>query len=202
LPNYDASGSRSCRVRGPVPPARLATPPIGSPKITPFLPNFYGEAPPDRLVARRSRYRLEETAKVPDRAEDARLSPPAPAALAHLNMLQAVITRLAGDSAQCKTWWVVIVSALLGLAGATKSGRIAAAAIIPLLVFGSVDAAYLANEKAYCNLHNAIAGKSGAATISSSTSPICAHPSTPSTTPRHCYRGRSGRSLSASSSHT
>ena len=27
-----------------------------------------------------------------------------PAVIAHLNMLQAVITRLAGNSAQCKTW--------------------------------------------------------------------------------------------------
>jgi hypothetical protein len=82
-----------------------------------------------------------------------------PAVIAHLNMLQAVITRLAGNSAQCKTWCVAIVSALFGLAGATKSGRIAAAAIIPIAVFGFVDAAYLANEKAYRDLYNTIVGK-------------------------------------------
>jgi hypothetical protein len=82
-----------------------------------------------------------------------------PAVIAHLNMLQAVITRLAGNSAQCKTWCVAIVSALFGLAGATKSGRIAAAAIIPIVVFGFVDAAYLANEKAYRDLYNTIVGK-------------------------------------------
>jgi hypothetical protein len=82
-----------------------------------------------------------------------------PAVIAHLNMLQAVITRLAGNSAQCKTWCVALVSALFGLAGATKSGRIAAAAIIPIAVFGFVDAAYLANEKAYRDLYNTIVGK-------------------------------------------
>src|SRR6266699_3041936 len=82
-----------------------------------------------------------------------------PAVIAHLNMLQAVITRLAGNSAQCKTWCVAIVSALFGLAGATKSGRIVAAAIIPIVVFGFVDAAYLANEKAYRDLYNAIVAK-------------------------------------------
>jgi hypothetical protein len=82
-----------------------------------------------------------------------------PAVIAHLNMLQAVITRLAGNSAQCKTWCVAIVSALFGLAGATRSGRIAAAAIIPIAVFGFVDAAYLANEKAYRDLYNTIVGK-------------------------------------------
>jgi hypothetical protein len=100
---------------------------------------------------------------MPDHAEDALVSPLAaaesPAAIAHLNMLQAVITRLAGNSAQCKTWCVAIVSALFGLAGATRSGRIAAAAIVPILVFGFVDAAYLADEKAYRDLYNGFAVK-------------------------------------------
>jgi hypothetical protein len=82
-----------------------------------------------------------------------------PARIAHLNMLQAIVTRLAGNSAQCKTWCVAIVSALFGLAGATKSGRIAVAAIIPILVFGFVDTAYLANERAYRDLYNRIVVK-------------------------------------------
>jgi hypothetical protein len=82
-----------------------------------------------------------------------------PAAIVHLTMLQAVITRLAGNSAQCKTWCVAIVSALFGLAGATKSGSIAAAAIIPIVVFGFVDAAYLANEPAYRELYNGVVMK-------------------------------------------
>ena len=63
-----------------------------------------------------------------------------PAVTAHLNMLQTVITRLAGNSAQCKTWCVTLVSALFGLAGAVKNERIAAAAIIPIAIFGLVDA--------------------------------------------------------------
>ena len=74
-------------------------------------------------------------------------------------MLQGVVTRLAGNSAQCKTWCVAIVSALFALAGATKSGRIADAAIIPIVVFGFVDAAYLANERAYCELYNRVVTK-------------------------------------------
>lgn len=98
-----------------------------------------------------------------DKAPESLASPFAPAdnpaIIAHLNMLQAVITRLAGNSAQAKTWCVAIVSALFGLAAATKSGRIAVAAIIPILVFGFVDAAYLANEKAYRDLYNRIVAK-------------------------------------------
>jgi hypothetical protein len=100
---------------------------------------------------------------MPDQAADKLDSPLAPAEspalIAHLNMSQAVITRLAGNSAQCKTWCVAIVSALFGLAGATKSGRIAVAAIIPILVFGFVDAAYLANERAYRDLYNRLVAK-------------------------------------------
>ena len=100
---------------------------------------------------------------MPDPAADRPASPLAPAespaGIAHLNMLQAIVTRLAANSAQCKTWCVAIVSALFGLAGATKSGRIAVAAIIPILVFGFVDAAYLANERAYRDLYNRIVAK-------------------------------------------
>src|SRR5215467_10173513 len=100
---------------------------------------------------------------MPNQTADKPDSPLAPAestaVTAHLNMLQAIVTRLAGNSAQCKTWCVTIVSALFGLAGATKSGRIAVAAIIPILVFGFVDAAYLANEKAYRDLYNRIVAR-------------------------------------------
>ncbi len=82
-----------------------------------------------------------------------------PGVMAHLNMLQAVIARLAGNSVQCKTWCLAIVSALFGFAGAMKSDAILAAAIIPIAIFGLVDAAYLAQEKAYRELFNSLADK-------------------------------------------
>jgi hypothetical protein len=82
-----------------------------------------------------------------------------PAAIAHLGMIQAIVTRLAGNSVQCKSWCLAIVSALFGFAGAIKSDRIAAVAIIPIVIFGLVDAAYLAHEKAYRDLYNAFAAK-------------------------------------------
>jgi hypothetical protein len=36
-----------------------------------------------------------------------------PAAIAHVNLIQGIINRLANNSASCKTWCLVIVSALL-----------------------------------------------------------------------------------------
>ncbi len=79
-----------------------------------------------------------------------------PAVIAHLNMLQAIIARLASNSVQCKTWCLAIVSALFGFAGAMKSDAILAAAIVPIVIFGLVDAAYLAQEKAYRGLFNSL----------------------------------------------
>jgi hypothetical protein len=80
-----------------------------------------------------------------------------PAIIAHLNSLQAIITRLAGNSVQCKTWCLAIVSTLFALAGATKNDKIVATAIIPIVIFGLVDAAYLEREKAYRELYNSVA---------------------------------------------
>jgi hypothetical protein len=82
-----------------------------------------------------------------------------PAVIAHLNSLQAIIARLAGNSAQCKTWCLAIVSTLFGFAGAMKNDKLVAAAIIPIVIFGLVDAAYLGREKAYRELYNSLVNK-------------------------------------------
>src|SRR4051795_3308307 len=105
---------------------------------------------------------------VPARRKDRFMSDPAirarplapdndPAAIEHLKMLQAIITRLAGNSAQCKTWCVTIVSAVVAFAGAMKQERLVALAILPILIFGFLDLAYLANERAYRDLYNSMA---------------------------------------------
>ena len=81
-----------------------------------------------------------------------------PAAIAHLNYVQAIIARLAGNSLQCKTWCLAIVGALFDLAGASKNPIVALIAIIPVLIFACIDAAYLENERAFRRLHEKIAG--------------------------------------------
>jgi hypothetical protein len=81
-----------------------------------------------------------------------------PAAIAHLNQVQAIISRLAGNSLQCKTWCLAIVGALFGLTGASKNPTIALIAIIPVVIFAFIDAAHLGNERAFRRLHERIAG--------------------------------------------
>jgi hypothetical protein len=81
-----------------------------------------------------------------------------PAAVAHINQIQAIIARLAGNSLQCKTWCLAIVGALLGLAGASKNPTVALIAIIPVVILSLIDATYLGREKAFRDLHAEMAG--------------------------------------------
>jgi hypothetical protein len=73
-------------------------------------------------------------------------------ALAHLGMLQAVITRLAGNSSSCKTWCLAVVGAMLALAGSTKVPGVALLAVLPGALFALLDSMYLAQERLYRRL--------------------------------------------------
>src|SRR5262245_36936687 len=87
------------------------------------------------------------------------LPPENPAVLAHVSMLQGIITRLANNSASCKTWCFTLVAGLVTLTGAAGKPVVAVVAIIPLLVFGFLDASYLAQERAYRDLFKAVVAK-------------------------------------------
>lgn len=88
------------------------------------------------------------------------------AVTSHLSMLQGIISRLASNSASCKTWCLALVGALLSFAGATDSPRLATLALLPILVFCLLDAMYLAQERAYRGLYNAIVAHVRAETYS------------------------------------
>jgi hypothetical protein len=68
----------------------------------------------------------------------------------YLDMLQAVITRMAGNQFSLRTWSVALGSAIIGYA-ASKDGRLSAAllAILPAVVFWITDAYYLALERQF-----------------------------------------------------
>lgn len=82
-----------------------------------------------------------------------------PASMAHVNLLQDIINRLANNSASCKTWCLALVGAFIGLAGASKSPEIASYAFLPILLFGCLDAMYLAQERAYRQLFRKVVDK-------------------------------------------
>jgi hypothetical protein len=87
-----------------------------------------------------------------------------PAVTAHMSLLQGIITRLANNSASCKTWCLTLVGALVSLAGATHVPGIITFALVPVVIFGFMDTMYLAQEKAYRDLYaqivNAIRNRS------------------------------------------
>jgi hypothetical protein len=76
-----------------------------------------------------------------------------PAATAHIALLQGIISRLANNSASCKTWCLTLVAALLSLAGAIHAPQMVTATLVPIVIFGFVDIMYLATEVAYRNLY-------------------------------------------------
>lgn len=77
--------------------------------------------------------------------------------VAHMNILEGIINRLATSSAACKTWCLTMAGALLGLAGATHVPGIVQFALLPVVIFGLLDARYLATERAYRTLYTTLA---------------------------------------------
>lgn len=71
-----------------------------------------------------------------------------PAILAHISMLQDIINRMANNSANCKTWTITIVAAMLVLL-VDKSYNIPNAKVcfIPVALFYLIDCYYLGLER-------------------------------------------------------
>lgn len=79
----------------------------------------------------------------------------------HLKLIQAVISRLAGNSFLLKGWTVTLVAGLSAFAKADANRSFAWIAIFVVLVFGFLDAYYLALERAYRKLYERTAEKEG-----------------------------------------
>jgi hypothetical protein len=73
----------------------------------------------------------------------------------HLEFIQNIIARLAGNSFQMKSWNVALATAAVGLAAAKDSKpTLAVLAIIPAFAFWLLDSYYLAQEKRYRVLYS------------------------------------------------
>lgn len=78
-----------------------------------------------------------------------------PAVQAHIAMLQEIISRMANNSANCKTWVVTIIAAMLVLIvdkdlGFTNIGI----CYIPVVLFFFLDCYYLGLERAFLKKQN------------------------------------------------
>jgi len=77
------------------------------------------------------------------------LNESSPSVQAHLQILQAVINRMATNSTSCKAWCITLVSAILVIVADKGKPNFAFIALLPTVLFLSLDAYYLAHEKAF-----------------------------------------------------
>lgn len=78
--------------------------------------------------------------------------------LEHLKLIQSVITRMANNSAQMKTWTVSLVTAVIAFSGLSNDPHwlVPLAGLIAVLAFWRMDAKYLHLEKCYRELYSAV----------------------------------------------
>jgi hypothetical protein len=97
--------------------------------------------------------------RTPNQHSDTGLDINSPAVQNYLTILQGVVSRMAGNSANCKTWCVSIVSAILVLIADKGKPDYAFIALIPVALFCLLDAYYLAQERAFREIYKEFVGK-------------------------------------------
>lgn len=76
--------------------------------------------------------------------------------LKHLEMLQGVITRMAGNSASLKNYCMTIAAAIIGLAAAIQKPEILYYTAPLVVIFGVLDGHYLRLERAFRDKFNSV----------------------------------------------
>lgn len=83
-----------------------------------------------------------------------RLTVESTAVQSYLNILQAIINRMATNSANCKTWCVTLVSAILVIIVDKGKADYIWITLIPVFLFFFLDAYYLGLERDFRSLYN------------------------------------------------
>lgn len=76
--------------------------------------------------------------------------------LKHLEMLQSVIGRMAGNSAGLKNYCMTIAAAIIGLAAAIQKPEILYYTSPLIIIFGVLDGHYLRLERAFRDQYNSV----------------------------------------------
>ena len=93
--------------------------------------------------------------------------------IAHLQMIQAVITRMAGNSFMVKGWTVTLVTALFALAAADANRFFVYVAYLPAVMFWALDAYFLRQERLFRKLYDHVReAKDGTVEFSMNTHPF------------------------------
>lgn len=79
--------------------------------------------------------------------------------VAHLNMIQGIVSRLATFSANAKNFCVTIVAAILGIAFQQQLPLLLIAAAFVVISFGALDVYYLAQERRFRDFYRDVANR-------------------------------------------
>jgi len=74
----------------------------------------------------------------------------------HLEMIQAVVARLANEAALIRGWALTISSAFFGFAAQSLNPRVAAVGLLPVFAFWGLNAYYLRAERQYRCLYDRV----------------------------------------------
>lgn len=86
--------------------------------------------------------------------QPSQLTPDSNSVQSYLNILQNIITRMATNSANCKTWCVSLVSAILVVIVDKNKPNYAWIALIPIILFFLLDSYYLGQERNFREIYN------------------------------------------------
>jgi hypothetical protein len=85
---------------------------------------------------------------IPEKAAELRVK--------HLEFVQAVVARMAGYSAQCKSACLALVTAIAGFAISLQRPVVLLAALIPIALFALLDGHYLLLERRFRALYDSV----------------------------------------------
>lgn len=83
-----------------------------------------------------------------------KVTPDSNSVQSYLNILQGIITRLATNSASCKTWCISLVSAILVVVADKNKPNYAWISLIPIVLFFLLDSYYLGQERSFREIYN------------------------------------------------
>lgn len=78
----------------------------------------------------------------------------------HVELIQAVVTRMAEASTNAKSWLLPVVTAAYGFALTNRSGSVATLGVVAVVLFSFLDANYLRQERAYRALYDVVTTRS------------------------------------------
>lgn len=82
----------------------------------------------------------------------------------HLELIQAIISRMANNSFLLKGWSVTLVAGLFALAAKDTNHRLALVAYLPAIVFWGLDGYYLSQERCFRSLYDHVRRQPAGAT--------------------------------------